>query len=126
MRISTSKSKTMVLGQKRSACLFWVGGEVLPQVERLKYLRVLFTSEGRMECGNGGQMGAALGYWTIVVKKELSRKAKLAIYQPLCVPTLTCGHEFCLATQKTRSQIQSAQNGFPLQGGWVLPYRYVG
>lgn len=27
-----------------------VGGETLPQVEELKHLGVLFTSEGKMEC----------------------------------------------------------------------------
>ena len=49
MRISTSKSDPMVLGQKKVACSLWVGGELLPQVEESEYLGVLFTSEGRME-----------------------------------------------------------------------------
>ncbi|KAI3362654.1 hypothetical protein L3Q82_001728 [Scortum barcoo] len=46
MRISASKSEAMVLDRKRVACHLRVGGEVLPQVEDL---RVLFTSEGKME-----------------------------------------------------------------------------
>ncbi|KAI3364827.1 hypothetical protein L3Q82_001012 [Scortum barcoo] len=49
MRISTSKSKAMVLDRKRVACPLRVGGEVLPQVEEFKYLGVLFMSEGKME-----------------------------------------------------------------------------
>ncbi|KAI3372593.1 hypothetical protein L3Q82_023069 [Scortum barcoo] len=49
MRISTSKSKAMVLDRKRVACPLRVSGEVLPQVEEFKYLGVLFTSEGKME-----------------------------------------------------------------------------
>ena len=49
MRISTSKSETMILSQKRVAFPLQVGGEFLPQVEEFKYLRVLFTSEERME-----------------------------------------------------------------------------
>ncbi|KAI3371765.1 hypothetical protein L3Q82_024317 [Scortum barcoo] len=32
-------------------------------------------------------------YRTVVVKKELSRKAKLSIYRSIYVPTLTYGHE---------------------------------
>ena len=48
MRICTSKSEAMVLGRKRVVCLLWVGAEILPQVEEFKYLRVLFTSEGKM------------------------------------------------------------------------------
>ncbi|KAK3561402.1 hypothetical protein QTP86_000592 [Hemibagrus guttatus] len=49
MRVSTSKSEAMVLDQKKVACTLQVGGELLPQVEEFKYLRVLFTSEGRMD-----------------------------------------------------------------------------
>ena len=44
MRISTSKSETMVLSWKRVGCSLQVVSEVLPQVEELKYLGVLFTS----------------------------------------------------------------------------------
>lgn len=48
---------TLVLRQTRVDCSLWVEGEVLLQVEELKYFVVLFTSEGRMNCeidrGNG-------------------------------------------------------------------------
>ncbi|KAI3352719.1 hypothetical protein L3Q82_020175 [Scortum barcoo] len=60
MRISTSKSEAMVLDdRKRVACPLRVGGEVLPQVEELKYLGVLFTSEGKMEREIDRRIGAA-------------------------------------------------------------------
>ncbi|KAI3375063.1 hypothetical protein L3Q82_021584, partial [Scortum barcoo] len=86
MRISTSKSKAMVLDQKRMACPLRVGGEVLPQMVEFKYLGVLFTSEGKMEREIDRRIGGASTvmqsvYRTVVVKKELSRKAKLSIYQ---------------------------------------------
>ena len=45
------KSEAMVLNRKNVACSLWVGGELLPQGEEFKYLGVLFTSEGRIECG---------------------------------------------------------------------------
>nr|XP_008274832.1 PREDICTED: homeodomain-interacting protein kinase 1-like [Stegastes partitus] len=48
--------------------------------------------------------GEALAYtkdYTVVVKRELSRKAKLSLYQSIFVPTLTYGHE--------------------LWGGWAQP-----
>ncbi|KAI3364813.1 hypothetical protein L3Q82_000923 [Scortum barcoo] len=88
MRISTSKSEAMVLDRKRVACPLRVGGEVLPQVEEFKYLRVLFTSEGKMEREIDRRIGAASAvmrsvYRTVVVKKELSRKAKLSIYRSI-------------------------------------------
>lgn len=70
--------------------------------------------EGGVECEIVRQMGAALAYRTFVVKKELSRKAKLSIYWPVC--TLTYGHEFCVATQSTRSQKWVSSTGW-LGGG---------
>ena len=46
MKISTSKSEAMVLGGKPVDCLLQMGNESLPQVKELKFLCVLFTSEG--------------------------------------------------------------------------------
>ncbi|KAK3564604.1 hypothetical protein QTP86_023765, partial [Hemibagrus guttatus] len=117
MRVSTSKSEAMVLDWKKVACTLQVGGEVLPQVEEFKYLMVLFTSEGRMDHEIDRQIGAVAAvmrsmYRSVVVKKELSRKAKLSIYQSIYVPTLTYGHELWVMNEKVRSWIQAAEMSF--------------
>ncbi|KAK3523213.1 hypothetical protein QTP86_022937 [Hemibagrus guttatus] len=117
MRVSTSKSEAMVLDRKKVACTLQVGGEVLPQVEQFKYLGVLFTSEGRMDREIDRRIGAAAAvmwsmYRSVVVKKELSRKAKLSIYQSIYVPTLTYGHELWVMTERVRSRIQAAEMSF--------------
>ena len=49
MKISTSKSEAMVPDRKKVACSLRVWGEFLPQVEKFKYLGVLFMSEGRKD-----------------------------------------------------------------------------
>lgn len=49
MRISTSKSDAMVLSRKWVSCTLQFGEELLPQVEDVKYLGVLFMSKGRTE-----------------------------------------------------------------------------
>ncbi len=117
MRISASKSEAMVLSRKRVACPLQVGGVLLPQVEEFKYLGVLFTSEGRMEREIDRRIGAASAvmrsmYRSVVVKKELSCKAKLSIYRSIYVPTLTYGHELWVMTERTRSRIQAAEMSF--------------
>uniref|UniRef100_A0AAV2JL93 ribonuclease H n=1 Tax=Knipowitschia caucasica TaxID=637954 RepID=A0AAV2JL93_KNICA len=117
MRISTSKSEAMVLDRKKVPCPLQVGGEVLPQVEEFKYLGVLFTSEGRMEHEIDRRIGAACAvmrslYRTVVVKRELSRKAKLSIYRSIFVPSLTYGHELWVMTERTRSRIQAVEMSF--------------
>ncbi|KAK3575180.1 hypothetical protein QTP86_020916, partial [Hemibagrus guttatus] len=117
MRVSISKSEAMVLDRKKVACTLQVGGEVLPQVEEFKYLGVLFTSEGRMDREIDRRIGAEAAvmrsmYRSVVVKKELSRKAKLSIYQSIYVPTLTYGHELWVMTERVRSRIQEAEMSF--------------
>ncbi|TWW59091.1 hypothetical protein D4764_06G0006210 [Takifugu flavidus] len=119
MRISTSKSESMVLARKKVECLLRVGEEVLPQVEEFKYLfkYILFTSEGRMEREIDRRIGAASAVMralnqSVVVKKELSRKAKLSIYRSIYVPVLTYGHHHWVMTERTRSRIQAAEMSF--------------
>ena len=104
--MSTSKSESMVLNRKRVKCTLRVRDEILPQVEEFKYLGVLFTSDGRME--QDRRIGAASAvmrtlHGSVVVKRELSRKAKLSIYQSIYVPALTYGHELWVMTERTRS-----------------------
>ncbi|KAL3973669.1 phosphorylated adapter RNA export protein [Sarotherodon galilaeus] len=51
-------------------------------------------------------------YQSVVVKRELSVKAKLSIYRSIYAPTLTYGHELWVVTERTRSRIQAAEMGF--------------
>jgi len=58
----------------------------------------LFTSEGKMEREMDRRFDAVSSvmwalYRSIVVKRELSRKAKLSIYRSIYVPTLTYCHK---------------------------------
>ncbi|XP_054592057.2 LINE-1 retrotransposable element ORF2 protein [Nothobranchius furzeri] len=117
MRISTSKSETMVLDRKRVACHLRVGGEVLPQVEEFKYLGVLFTSEGRRDREIDRRIGSASAVMrtlsrSVVGKRELSQKARLSIYRSIYIPILTYGHELWVMTERTRSRIQAAEMSF--------------
>ena len=60
-----------------------------------------------MEREIDGRIGAASSvlralHRPVVVKKELSQKAKLSIYWSIYIPTLTYGHELWVVTEKTR------------------------
>ncbi|TWW67452.1 R2DM Retrovirus-related Pol polyprotein from type II retrotransposable element [Takifugu flavidus] len=116
MRISTSKSEAMVLDRKKVECLLRVKEEILPQVEEFKYLGSC-TSGGRMEREIDRRIGVASAvmrtlHRSVVVKRELSRKAKLSIYRSIFVPTLTYGHELWVMTERTRSRVQAAEMSF--------------
>lgn len=79
--------------------------ELLPQVKELKYLRVLFTSEGK---GAGTAVIWALDH-TVVVQREPTQKAKLLIY---------CGHELWV------SSVGSLRDPpYALGGAWKCCWR---
>jgi len=72
-------------------------GNTLQQVEKLKYLRVVFTSgEGRSkDIDTGfGKANAVLRefHFSVVRKQELSNTAKLSVFKSVFVPILTYGH----------------------------------
>ena len=86
-------------------------------MKEFKYLGILFSSEGTREREMGRRIGAAGAVLrslcrTIVMKRELSQKAKLSIYRSIFIPTLTYGHEGWVMTERTRSRIQAAEMGF--------------
>jgi len=55
-------------------------------------------------------------YRSVVVKRELSRKAKLSIYRSIYVPTLTYVHELWVVTERMRLWIQAAKMSFLHRG----------
>ncbi|KAK0153876.1 hypothetical protein N1851_004048 [Merluccius polli] len=102
MTVSTSKSEAMVLCQKMVDCSLRVGSVLLPQVKEFKYLGILFTSEGKMECEMDRRIGSDAGIVPdCCVKRYL-----------LYVPNLTYGHELWVVTERTRSRIQAAEMTF--------------
>ena len=58
MRISPTKYEAIVLSCKRVDCHLSVGVEVLPQVEKFKYLGVSFMSGGKEWSGTLGKCGS--------------------------------------------------------------------
>lgn len=49
---------------------------------------------------------------TVIMKRELSQKAMLSIYQSIYIPTLTYGQELSVMTETMRSWIQMAEMTF--------------
>ena len=75
-----------------------MNGATLKQVEQFKYLGVAFTSDGRQDEELDTQIGKASAvmralHHSVVMKRELSKKAKLSIFKAVFVPILTYRHE---------------------------------
>jgi len=86
-------------------------------VEKFKYLEVVCTSDGRQDeeldtrIGKASAVLRALQY-SVVMKRELSKKAKLAVFKTVFVPILTYGHESWIMTERIQSQVQASEMRF--------------
>ena len=85
MKISTSKTEVLHLSRNFVQCSLQVGGLSLKQVEKFKYLGVVFSSDERRDEEldvRSGQAHAVMRalHHSIVLKRELLRKAKLSVF----------------------------------------------
>ena len=51
-------------------------------------------------------------HYSVVTKRELSKKAKLSIFKTVFVPILTFGHASWVMTGRVRSQVQASEMSF--------------
>ena len=117
MKISTSKTEILHLSRNPDQCSLQVDGVSLKQVEKFKYLGVAFTSDGRQDEEIDNRIGKASAvmralHYSVVMKRELSKKAKLSVFRSIFVPILTYGHESWVMTERIRSQVQASEMRF--------------
>ena len=117
MTISTAKTEVLHLSRNPAQHALQVSGATLKQIEKFKYLGVAFTSDGRQDkeldirIGKASAIMQALQY-SVVMKRELSKIAKLPIIKAVFVPILTYGHESWVMTERVRSQVQASEMRF--------------
>ena len=86
MKISTAKTEVLHLSRNPDQCVVQVNAVTLKQVEKIKYLGVAFTCDGRQDeeldtrIGKASAVMRALHY-SVNMKRELSKKAKLSIFK---------------------------------------------
>jgi len=88
----------VVLCRKPVNCSLKVGMKCLPHAKEFKCLWVLFTREGKTEPEVDRRLGAA------AAENRLGGEG--SIYWSVHVPTPTHGHELCVVTERTRSQMK--------------------
>ena len=117
MKISPAETEVLHLSRNPDQCGLQVNEATLKQVERFKYLGVAFTSDVKQNeeldtrVGKASAVMRALHY-SVVMKRELSKKAKLLIFQTVFVPIVTYGHESWVMTKRVRSQVQASEMRF--------------
>ena len=94
-----------------------VNGGTLKHVEKFMYFGIAFMSDGKQDeeldtrIGKASAVMRALHY-SVVMKRELLKKAKLSIFKAVFIPILTHGHESWIMTERVRSQVQASEMRF--------------
>ena len=83
-------------------------------MEKFKYPRVAFTSDGRQDKKLHVRLGKASAimrdlHHLVVLKRKLSKKAKLSVFKLIFVPILTYGHESWAMAERVPSQMQASE-----------------
>ena len=76
---------------------------------------IAFASDGRQDEELDTRIGKAMMralHYSVVMKQELSKKAKLSIFEAIFVPILTYGHESWVMAKRLRSQVQASKMRF--------------
>ncbi|CAM1302115.1 Uncharacterised protein r2_g1194 [Pycnogonum litorale] len=108
MKIGVAKTETLLLSRRPGQCTRNVSGVPLKQVEKFEYLGVVFTSDGRQDIELDTRIAAAGAVMrqlqrSVLLRRELGVKAKLAVFKSVFVPILTYGHKPRVMTERTRA-----------------------
>ena len=104
----------MRVARKREECEVIIEEQCIEQVNTMKYLGVLISSDGSMEKEVEARFGGATrvigGMNEIVMRrKELTRNAKLKVLNAVMMPTLMYGCETWSLSKQQQSRVQATQ-----------------
>ncbi|VDP23512.1 unnamed protein product [Soboliphyme baturini] len=113
MRVKASKTKSLVLSHFPALCSLQINEEAVEQVEKLKHLRTVFTSDGKLE-EIGRQIRVASGVVRglarcTVTKADLTLKNKHSVLKSILIPMLTYDQESWTMTEKLRTRVRAAE-----------------
>ena len=112
--INWSKSNTMVFSKDHTECKVEVEGVTIEQARETVYLGVRLSENG----GMGSELERRIGMAATTVRalrepvfgnKELSREAKLRVYNVVVVPTLVYGCETWVLKERAKSRVQAIE-----------------
>ena len=114
LAINYSKSNTMVFSKEYTECKVEVDGVRLKQARETVYLGVRLSENGGMESElerTIGMAATAVGALREPVfgNKELSKEAKLTVYNAVVVPTLVYGCEAWVLRERDKMRLQAME-----------------
>ena len=94
MKANWQKTRVMRIGRKKDVCNVEVNGQEVEQVEVMKYLGVMISSDGSMDSeveqriGMASKMIGAIGR-TVLGRKELTKGTKVRVVNAMVIPVFS-------------------------------------
>ena len=108
------EEKVMKVARETGDCEVRVGDQAIEQVDEMKYLGVMLSSDGRMQKEMEARIGSAtrmIGGMSEAVlrRRELSKGTKLKVVNATIMPSLLYGCEAWSLTKQQQSKVQATQ-----------------
>ena len=110
--VNWGRTNTMVVSRERMKCNIEVEEHSVESVEKVVYLEIRFSADGRMEREVNRRIGMAMSAEGAMRKKvfgsrELSKKAKVEVNNVMVVPMMTYGCESWVLREREKSRPQA-------------------
>ena len=114
LKVNWMKTKVMRVARKRDSCEVSIGDQVIEQVDEMKYLGVMISSDGRMEKEIEARIAMATRLVggmgdTVLSRRELSKGTKLKVVNATMMPSLLYGCEVWSLTKQQQGRVQATQ-----------------
>ena len=114
LKVKWRKTKVMRVARKSEECEVKIGKEIIKQVDAMKYLGVMISSDGSMDKEVEARIGNAtrvIGGMNEMVlrKKEQSRSTKLKVVNATVMTKLMYGCETWSLSKRQQSKVQATQ-----------------
>ena len=105
LKVNWMKTKVMRVARKRDSCDVSIGDQVIEQVDEMKHLGVMISSDGRMEKEIEARIAMATRLVegmgdTVLSRRELSNGTKLKVVNATMMPSLLYGCEVWSLTKQ--------------------------
>ena len=114
MKANWQKTRIMRIGKRQDVCNVKVNGQKVEQVEVMKYLGAMISSDGSMDSeveqriGMASKMIGAIGR-TVLGRKELTKGTKVRVVNAVVIPTLTYGCKAWTLQARHKGRIEAMQ-----------------
>ena len=114
LMVNWKKTKVMKVARERGDCEVRVDDQAIEQVDEMKCLGVMLSSDGRMQKEMEARIGSATRMIegmseAVLRRRELSKGTKLKVVNATMMPSLLYDCEAWSLTKQQKSKVQATQ-----------------